>query len=79
MEQVLFVHKEIDVFKIPPRVGASGWRSGEWRLADKIFTGRVRVVATGEALEVRLEDPATWVWQLADRIMCHSAAEHAFV
>ena len=23
------------VFKIPPRVGASGWRSGEWRVNDK--------------------------------------------
>ncbi len=47
------------VFKIPPRTGAGGWRSGEWRLGDKIFTGRCRVVALGAALEVRLEDPAT--------------------
>lgn len=47
------------VFKIPPRGGAGGWRSGEWRLGDKIFSGRCRVVATGAALEVRLEDPAT--------------------
>ncbi|KAI3430296.1 hypothetical protein D9Q98_004892 [Chlorella vulgaris] len=57
MEQVLFVHRELDVYRIPPRVGAGGWRSGEWRMSDKIFTGRVRVVAVGEALEVRLEDP----------------------
>jgi hypothetical protein len=59
MEQVLFVHKDLDVFRIPPRVGASGWRSGEWRVADRIFSGRVRVVAAGEALEIRLEDPQT--------------------
>lgn len=59
LEQVLFVHKELDVFKIPPRVGASGWRSGEWRVNDKIFTGRCRVVAQGSSLEVRLEDPNT--------------------
>jgi hypothetical protein len=59
LEQVLFVHKELDVYKIPPRVGASGWRSGEWRVNDKIFTGRCRVVAQGPALEVRLEDPQT--------------------
>ncbi|KAL4422559.1 hypothetical protein ABPG75_008756 [Micractinium tetrahymenae] len=56
LEQVLFVHKDIDVFRIPPRSGAGGWRSGEWRVADKIFTGRCRVVAQGEKLEVRLED-----------------------
>lgn len=58
--QVLFVHKEVDVFRIPPRVGAGGWRSGEWRLADKIFAGRCRVVAQGEKLEVRLEDASRW-------------------
>ncbi|EFN52506.1 hypothetical protein CHLNCDRAFT_10071, partial [Chlorella variabilis] len=58
-EHVLFVHRELDVFRIPPRTGAGGWRSGEWRVADKIFTGRVRVVAVGEKLEVRLEDPQT--------------------
>ncbi|KAL4424731.1 hypothetical protein ABPG77_000074 [Micractinium sp. CCAP 211/92] len=59
LEQVLFVHKEVDVFRIPPRVGAGGWRSGEWRLADKIFTGRCRVVSQGEKLEVRLEDASS--------------------
>lgn len=59
LEQILFVHKEIDVFRIPPRVGAGGWRSGEWRVADKIFTGRCRVVAQGEQLEVRLEDASS--------------------
>ena len=57
-EQVLFVHREVDVYKIPPRTtaGAGGARSGDWRVADRIFTGRCRVVALGEALEVRLED-----------------------
>ncbi|PSC67983.1 NECAP endocytosis associated isoform [Micractinium conductrix] len=59
MEQVLFVQKELDVFRIPPRTGAVGFRSGEWRVADRIFTGRCRVVAQGDALEVRLEDPQT--------------------
>jgi len=56
---VLFVHKELDVFRIPPRVGAGGFRSGEWRVNDRIFTGRCRVVALGDTLEVRLEDPNT--------------------
>jgi hypothetical protein len=59
--QVLFVHRELDVFKIPPRTGAGGCRSGEWRVSDRIFSGCCRVVAQGDALEVRLEDPTRWV------------------
>ena len=58
--QVLFVHRELDVFRIPPRTGAGGCRSGEWRVSDRIFSGRCRVVAQGDALEVRLEDPTRW-------------------
>lgn len=36
VESTLFVHKEVDLFKIPPRMGASGHRSGEWKMADKV-------------------------------------------
>ena len=57
LEQTLFVHKEVDLYKIPPRFGAGGHRSGDWRTDDKIFTARCKVVAQGERLEVRLEDP----------------------
>lgn len=59
IEQTLFICREANVFKIPPRVGAGGYRSGDWRIADKIFTGRVKVVAKGDNCEVRLEDPNT--------------------
>lgn len=57
VEQTLFVCREVSVFRIPPRVGAGGYRSGDWKVADKIFTGRVRVIAKGEVCEVRLEEP----------------------
>ena len=57
LEQTLFVWREADVFKVAPRQGAGGFRSGDWRVADKIFSARVRVISTGEELEVRLEDP----------------------
>ena len=57
-EETLFAARETQLFRIPPRAGR-GHLSGEWRLADRIFEPRVRVVARGEALEVRLEDPAT--------------------
>lgn len=58
IEQTLYVCREANVFRLPPRVGAGGYRSGDWRIADKIFTGRVKVIAKGDDCEVRLEDPA---------------------
>ena len=109
------------VYRIPPRVGASGWRSGEWRVNDKvraclaawcplhgaampvgllppappfpptccnpgppalrlyhcaqIFTGRCRVVAQGQALEVRLEDPQTCAAYPQGWAACCAAAQ----
>lgn len=60
LEQTLFVCREVNVFKIPPRVGAGGYRSGDWKLSDKIFTGRLRATAKGDDCLVKLEDPR-WV------------------
>jgi hypothetical protein len=57
MEQTLFICREVSLFKIPPRAGR-GHISGAWRIEDKIFTPRCRVVASEQTLEVRLEDPA---------------------
>lgn len=56
IEQTLFIAREANVYKIPPRPGAGGHRSGEWKVADKLFTGRLRLVAKGDLCEVRLED-----------------------
>lgn len=60
MERTLYVCKEVDLFRIPPRTGR-GHISGEWRVDDKIFTARLRVVSVGDVLEVRLEDPSKCV------------------
>ncbi len=61
MEFTLFVAKEVDLYKIPPRPNAGGYRSGEWKVADKIFTARCKVVATtgrsSSDLVIKLEDP----------------------
>lgn len=63
-EQVLFVCRSVDLFRIPPRAASTGHKSGEWRVQDKVFTARCRVVARGSELEVRLEDPNTCAWVL---------------
>lgn len=56
IEQTLFVAREVDLYRIPPRTGR-GHLSGEWRRDDKIATQRCRVMAVGSRLEVRLDDP----------------------
>ena len=60
LEQTLFVCREVDVYKIPPRTGAGRVVSGEWRVADRLATCRCKVVACGQRLEVRLEELARW-------------------
>ncbi|KAK9816945.1 hypothetical protein WJX72_007270 [[Myrmecia] bisecta] len=53
----LYICREINVYKIPPRPAAGGHKSAEWKTADKIFTGRLRVLAKGDLCELHLEDP----------------------
>ena len=33
---------QVSAFQIPPRPAAGGHRSGDWKVADKVFTGRLR-------------------------------------
>lgn len=57
IEQTLIICREAVLYKIPPRA-SSGHKSGDWLVSDKIFSGRVRVIAKGETAEVRIEDPS---------------------
>ena len=57
IEQTLFVAKEVQVYKIPPRPSSGGHKSGDWKVADRIFQGRLRVLSIGEKCELRLEEP----------------------
>ncbi|KAK9857970.1 hypothetical protein WJX84_008397 [Apatococcus fuscideae] len=59
VEHTLYIGREVTLYTIPPRPGAGGHKSGDWKTADKIFAGRLRCVATGENCEVRVEDPNT--------------------
>ena len=55
----LAVVREVKLYRVPPRKGSGGVMSGEWRVADVIFTGRLRVMGVGRIAEARFEDPAT--------------------
>lgn len=55
MEHTLYICRSVKMYQIPPRAGAAGWRSGDWRVNDMIFEGRLRVLARGAYVEIRLE------------------------
>ena len=61
IEHTLFVCRQVNLYRVPPKATAGGHKSGEWKVADKIFTGRLKVTATGDAAEIRLEDSETCV------------------
>lgn len=57
-EQTLLVVREVSVYKIPPR-GTVGYKCAEWLQSDKIWSGRLRILALKDKCEIRLEDSNT--------------------
>ncbi|KAK7093317.1 adaptin ear-binding coat-associated protein 1-like [Littorina saxatilis] len=55
-ESVICVKNEVFVYKIPPRPSNRGYRASEWKLDVPDWTGRLRVVAHGKELFIKLED-----------------------
>eukprot|EP01136_Pigoraptor_vietnamica_P030627 Opistho-1_new@90131 len=58
-ESVQLVKNEVFVYKIPPRTANRGHRAENWDLSNPIWVGRVKVVAKGNDLFVKLEDKNT--------------------
>jgi len=56
VERCLLVKPEVFVYNIPPRNTARGYRAADWNLSTPNWTGRLRCVAKGKRLEIRLED-----------------------
>lgn len=56
IEHTLFVCRQVNLYRVPPKATAGGHKSGEWKVVDKIFTGRLKLTAKGDSAEVRLED-----------------------
>lgn len=55
-ESILCVKNEVMVFKIPPRQSNRGYRAADWKLDEPDWTGRMRIVALGKDLFIKLED-----------------------
>ncbi|VDP82242.1 unnamed protein product [Echinostoma caproni] len=58
-ENVLLVKNEVFVYRIPPRQSNRGYRAADWNLDTPYWTGRLRVVAKGRDLTLKLEDRNT--------------------
>ncbi|XP_013186471.1 NECAP-like protein CG9132 [Amyelois transitella] len=58
-ESVLLVKNEVFVFKIPPKTSNRGYRAADWNLQEPQWTGRMRLVAKGDELIMKLEDKAS--------------------
>jgi len=58
-ESVLLVKPEVFIYKIPPSGANQRHRAGNWNLADPTWTGRMRLVAKGNNVNLKLEDKMT--------------------
>ncbi|KAJ7999079.1 hypothetical protein DPEC_G00211690 [Dallia pectoralis] len=55
-ESVICVKPEVHVYKIPPRATNRGYRAADWKLDEPAWTGRMKIVAIGKLVYIRLED-----------------------
>lgn len=55
-ESVLCVKNEVFVYQIPARTTNRGYRAADWKLEEPDWTGKLRVVAKGRDLTIKLED-----------------------
>ncbi|CAJ0587199.1 unnamed protein product, partial [Mesorhabditis spiculigera] len=55
-ESVSLVKPEVFIYRIPPLSTNKGHKAADWNLDTPDWTGRLRLVAIGKKLELRLED-----------------------
>lgn len=58
-ESVVLIKQEVFVYKIPPRSTNRGYRAADWNLNEPTWNGRMRMVTSGNALNIKLEDKIT--------------------
>ncbi|KAF7363847.1 DUF1681 domain-containing protein [Mycena sanguinolenta] len=60
IESILYIGREVSVFKIPPLKKNEGHRAGEWGdLAAPLWKGRVRIIEKSSGASLLFEDPQT--------------------
>jgi len=56
-EQTLLIKKECFIYRIPPRPNAAGYKAQDWDPSTYIWSGRLVIVARGDLVTIRFEDP----------------------
>ncbi|KAG8821490.1 hypothetical protein FRC17_009802 [Serendipita sp. 399] len=60
VESVLFVHREISVYRVPPMESMDGYKAADWGLESPLWKGRIRVVEKeSSGVVILLEDGQT--------------------
>ncbi|EJU00768.1 adaptin ear-binding coat-associated protein 1 NECAP-1 [Dacryopinax primogenitus] len=59
IESILFIARNVNVFKIPPRASNEGYRAADWVVEKPLWNGRLKVIERGEQCIIILEDPNT--------------------
>ncbi|KHN83944.1 Adaptin ear-binding coat-associated protein 2 [Toxocara canis] len=58
-ESVCLMKPEVFVYRIPPLANNRGHKAADWNLDDPNWVGRMRLIAIGKKLELRLEDKSS--------------------
>ncbi|XP_031631036.1 NECAP-like protein CG9132 isoform X2 [Contarinia nasturtii] len=58
-ESILLIKQEVFVFKIPPAGSNRKHRAANWNLSEPLWTGRMKLVAKGINVNLKLEDKNT--------------------
>ncbi|TFK54650.1 adaptin ear-binding coat-associated protein 1 NECAP-1 [Heliocybe sulcata] len=60
IESILYIGREVSVYKIPPLKANEGHRANDWGdLANPLWKGRLRIVEKGSGVMMYFEDPQT--------------------
>ncbi|CCM03621.1 uncharacterized protein FIBRA_05765 [Fibroporia radiculosa] len=60
IESILYIGREVSVYKIPPLKKNEGHRAQEWGdLASPIWKGRLRIIERSAGVFIQFEDPTT--------------------
>ncbi|KZP01137.1 adaptin ear-binding coat-associated protein 1 NECAP-1 [Calocera viscosa TUFC12733] len=57
IENILFIARNVNVFKIPPRTSNEGYRAADWITEQPLWKGRLKVTERGDQCYIVLEDP----------------------
>jgi len=60
IESILYIGREVSVFKIPPLKANEGHRAAEWGdLGQPLWKGRIRIIERSSGVALQFEDPTT--------------------